>query len=1282
MSIGNAASFARDDQAREAEQAEQVAVAAKCRCYGDGLHEACAKQHAFFWIEAADCHGRRRERGGDSFFVAIRGPSQVRARILDRDDGTYVVHWSPNVSGTYSVAISLFGDVLPGAPFTVSVTASLPWPAHCSVSGGALHEAVSNVPQSFMVRFRDRLNCTAAAVDLDVFVEPVPVRSPRAVSGTAPTAEAAEAAEAAAAADAAAAAAAAAAERQLGMAISQRRRLLSRPAAPAHGGMPHGKGAQSACRPDQPPAGIRPRAAPAVPIEGAEQAPRTAEGHEQVARARARGGAECAGTLSAAAQAVEKARQVARETKQAATIAIRARHQSSCATADGTADGDVGDDPSDVAQGGRGLESVAEFLSELFGVRSSSAPDASDGADARPAGAATAGGEGTREQGCDAVGGRTRFCSLRVQLKVPVVIRAGCSRRSPTIGRLPALRVVTLLQVREVRLDGAGGTETYGCIALDSVGRSLGSCAAVAPGEHGDSCAAPRAPVRAGPMAHTASAGARTARAALPRRGVPRSAASSRRADYGGHATGHARGASMRAVLTAYESGAAGGAGATGSVATGSVAESATGSATGWVILILADGTRTATSRVKLAPTTRDVHRRQWERMERLERQLQWERAGRGLEQGDRFAKAAVAGSAGASARAMVVASTPSTPTPGRAPHADLDERAVDASGFAFGGVHPGTLHARGKLHEAHRVHYSIGLSGQYLLHVRFRQLAQTLPGSPFHLVVCPGSAHARFTQLPTAPLRGMVGVDKVQDPTEARSINAAAKADGSHGTTDRAKGTQRAVSMLMSDSAPYGCYLTLRTADERGNACVVGGASIQMEAWEGRSAHPRSRDVFPPETTSSMLLVGVGAAPEQPTIEMGVKDHGDGSALLMWRSRRAGVFTTRVMVDGEDVCGSPRTFELTPAPPMIHQTLLSGDGLEKAIAGTPSELRIRFVDEYANPTLPAAADFRACIALDKTSRERMQSLEPYDNVEPRWGAAGSADEGVYLLSYTALEAGTVRLHAWYEETTNGERIAFPGSPFALQVRPGEASTAQSKVSGYTKVIKEGQENAKYGKAVKGDADALVAGDAIIVRPEVFDDYGNPTVIAGSHETSAMTVWHELPDGRRESLRYSQQAVRGSSELMLYEVKLEVCSAGDHLLHVCINEVGISGSPIAFHVLPERPDAQSCKLHLPSGVSAGDSLVVGRPYTCPLQTFDKYGNGATTLGFDPTTSGLLVPGRCVLGPARPAIAPCDATPRACGQPRSLSRVTEACVTACTPQLAWSAGTSSGHACNS
>ena len=81
------AALALAKELEAADAAGEVQTEAKeCRVYGGGLEEATVRQHAFFWIEAVDAKQRKRSSGGDSFFVAIRGPSVVRARVLDNGE--------------------------------------------------------------------------------------------------------------------------------------------------------------------------------------------------------------------------------------------------------------------------------------------------------------------------------------------------------------------------------------------------------------------------------------------------------------------------------------------------------------------------------------------------------------------------------------------------------------------------------------------------------------------------------------------------------------------------------------------------------------------------------------------------------------------------------------------------------------------------------------------------------------------------------------------------------------------------------------------------------------------------------------------------------------------------------------------------------------------------------------------------------------------------------------------------------------------------------------------
>lgn len=115
--------------------------------------------------------------------------------------------------------------------------------------------------------------------------------------------------------------------------------------------------------------------------------------------------------------------------------------------------------------------------------------------------------------------------------------------------------------------------------------------------------------------------------------------------------------------------------------------------------------------------------------------------------------------------------------------------------GFAFGGVHPGRLHARGKLVETHKVYFSCTLVGTYLLHVGLRDQSISLPGSPFRLEVVPGPACAAGTTLPediALPFRGVVGSDSEQ-----------------------------------------GCNFLLHACDKVGNRCRDGGAVVKCESHD-----------------------------------------------------------------------------------------------------------------------------------------------------------------------------------------------------------------------------------------------------------------------------------------------------------------------------------------------------------------------------------------------------------------------------------------------------------------
>ena len=158
-----------------------VLCPAKCRIvFVNAPGEAAAHHEVHFVIEAYDQTGARMGKGGDAFFVTIRGPAQVRCRVNDKGDGTYACVWMPPISGDFGVVVSSFGlEILPGTPFTVEVKSQQPYAPKCLVSGSSLKSAIARDPQSFDVQFKDRLGFTTYAVELDVYLERMPIGSPR-----------------------------------------------------------------------------------------------------------------------------------------------------------------------------------------------------------------------------------------------------------------------------------------------------------------------------------------------------------------------------------------------------------------------------------------------------------------------------------------------------------------------------------------------------------------------------------------------------------------------------------------------------------------------------------------------------------------------------------------------------------------------------------------------------------------------------------------------------------------------------------------------------------------------------------------------------------------------------------------------------------------------------------------------------------------------------------------------------------------------------------------------
>ena len=316
-------------------------------------------------------------------------------------------------------------------------------------------------------------------------------------------------------------------------------------------------------------------------------------------------------------------------------------------------------------------------------------------------------------------------------------------------------------------------------------------------------------------------------------------------------------------------------------------------------------------------------------------------------------------------------------------------EKAADSSGigFAFGGVNPGTLHARGKIFETHQVSYSIGRVGTYLLHVRLRQASASLPGSPFRLVVEPNVAHAAASRLlmpPSGRIEGLVGKSKES-----------------------------------------GCGATVVTYDIMGNRSITGGAVVTSAITDKLNGTHQKLDCE-------------------------VTDNGDGTYALHWSSDASGTYDVTVKIADDHVLGSPVSIRLTSVTPMLAKTLISGACIEQrsVVAGLPSRFELTFADMYDNPAVPGPR-FKFGLALVQGRSFKDIESHPFamkciDELSCTYEVVFTAKkEGAFDLHVWADDLASTT------KNEKVERVALAGSPFPCVVTAGAASPGTSFVDGW-----------------------------------------------------------------------------------------------------------------------------------------------------------------------------------------------------------------------------------------
>ena len=104
-------------------------------------------------VQARDGNGTPVTSGGATVVVTVSGANNPGAlTVTDRSDGTYTASYTPTSAGTDQVAITMNGTPIGGSPFTSTVAAGGPSPAHstATVPGGT-----AGLPTDIVVQARD-----------------------------------------------------------------------------------------------------------------------------------------------------------------------------------------------------------------------------------------------------------------------------------------------------------------------------------------------------------------------------------------------------------------------------------------------------------------------------------------------------------------------------------------------------------------------------------------------------------------------------------------------------------------------------------------------------------------------------------------------------------------------------------------------------------------------------------------------------------------------------------------------------------------------------------------------------------------------------------------------------------------------------------------------------------------------------------------------------------------------------------------------------------------------
>ncbi|MGH7657800.1 MAG: invasin domain 3-containing protein, partial [Gemmatimonadales bacterium] len=120
-------------------------------------------------IQLRDQFSNPLKAGGDNVVVSVTGANSASASVTDNNDGSYTATYTPAVSGTDDIAISVNGSALGGSPFKSDVTSAVSaTQSTVSVSPGSITASSGSANAVITVTARDGSGAPVGGVSVNV----------------------------------------------------------------------------------------------------------------------------------------------------------------------------------------------------------------------------------------------------------------------------------------------------------------------------------------------------------------------------------------------------------------------------------------------------------------------------------------------------------------------------------------------------------------------------------------------------------------------------------------------------------------------------------------------------------------------------------------------------------------------------------------------------------------------------------------------------------------------------------------------------------------------------------------------------------------------------------------------------------------------------------------------------------------------------------------------------------------------------------------------------------